>query len=1510
MKKHKKVNLILWLLVFLNFPCFVWSQTNPHPLMRDFIGVNTRASDEILFMKKFNNLREYHGWDIAYDPNNITNCPVQKLMFNPGTDQSTLTNFDGFYGQMPRKVFPALKWLAPEMRGLMNYDQTTLEQKPWCVDGLSGIGLPTGNLSNEDRAAPFNFNTIKRNINAELISIGNRFFKSYASVTPSQDHNINVVFSFNQNCYGRYLKAWVDGDGDGDLENNEAIFTSAQLGSAPPFNGNVNFTLNLANAPTNRFLKMRIALLSNGSPSILEACSNTGLGGGPEVFIYDVILVNEQGTLIDINNYCDAGVVSSGFEKGFIQKVTITKTSNNTIIYEKSLQNTPASNYFNDGAIGRITQGIGYKLNLDDSPDTKSATVEIDANFDGDFNDPGETINIPPNGAILLPNDPMLTGVTAMRITHRNVTTQVTGIWEYPILVTAQGQNTTNNLSSPLLNGSPFALPIQANDPNDNGTPVFHKVSLPVEQEQAETYLDYAKWVTTVAGRYGANNVCAGSNNPYCSFLQSMVDPNDAGGASISGRKTLKYLEMGNEPEKYWYDSEFKNTDDAVWQMTPNQYATLLNAAYDGAANSPGFNFNNTGSYLGIKNIDPSMKVVMGALSEFRGGFIHDMTAKFSNIRATAARKVPFDVMNIHHYSGSTEPAGDYMNKCWGMGIYDFDGLTGGRGFCPEKAFLKDRYAAFITRLITDEPNAGIVQELKRMEYWLSEFGYSTNDNSPLKAKLDDGFTQSYFKTQAQWSVRSFLELSAMEVGTSDTEPKIVLNKAQIYEMRDYLPSTGPSGSNPIFNVGGDLFSHHGLLTQDFKPKKSWYYVQTTKNVLGNTRFKRDLNPKTDNTIFNYSQLQFDNGGDPPRVYYYRTDGGQRILAIWSPTANKSENKELKIEIGTDLFNRIKETNFDQNPQITQYTIIQIKDNSEYGFKSGHDVLVDGQNRYLVFNSTTVPISETPIFVLLGTKQSDNIINCPLTPEDDLKAEAFCTSALLTWKKTVPGSWRIFVAKKSDLPPQAACEGYKNTDLLGNQFVTTQTYNLGGNRTRFLLDNLMPNTEYVAFLLFVNGNRIPALDPCVVCFKTTQEGNCTFNPCLKVEPVAASGNCLFSPNDFCKIVTPDNGSNCFGTSGDPCTSGDPNASINCLSYTAPNFTDAMFQAANLWTGCAPYEVVVTFKDFVILDAIKFFHLQGLDHVAIYYSTCDCPDEKRYLTTFKPYNSYQRWVSINNNLPVLPIKKLYFKKISAYGGGKQANVVIGNLHFCGEEITECKLPKVGLQVDGPVRRGSFINVRAEATSDKEATLTWLPVNRYEAGGEFGTFNHYDLYIAPKQAGQLTQFDQSSPIRTYHQEGAEEVLADLEGLTQSTVYDALIRIPVPYPDPCAYPTVPSDPLKQSLAYGFPDNAIADTLITFVTKGASERSTETNKQQAKAEINIYPNPSTGIFFAQWTAQGYTNVEIWTPDGRLQQNISLPNQQRELMIDLSAVPPGLYIVLFKGVGIPAAQKKIVVTR
>ncbi|MCB0528080.1 MAG: T9SS type A sorting domain-containing protein [Saprospiraceae bacterium] len=774
-----------------------------------------------------------------------------------------------------------------------------------------------------------------------------------------------------------------------------------------------------------------------------------------------------------------------------------------------------------------------------------------------------------------------------------------------------------------------------------------------IDQELPESYLDYTRWASIYAARYGSNDVCAYPGSAYGALINNWVIDKDQNGAGISGLGRLKYLELGNEPDKWWYDSEFRNKPYALWQMMPEQYATLLHAAYDGAGKSAGFSLPGAqSSFLGVKNADPDIKVVMGGLSNFRGRYIVQMLDRAYALRSAnpeAKAKLPFDVFNIHHYLSNTGKVGAaYIddNALWNT--YDYLGLNS-TGISPEQGQLRQLYIRFFERLFSEIGNDSIRDELSAKEFWLTEFGYDTNNNSPIRAKLSQG-SQSFFTTQAQWLARTYLELSAVEYAYKDQ--KIVLSKAAAFDLRDM----GDAGEGDLYNPNGWLYTHCGLLSFDFRPKRSWYFVQTLIDVLGETRFEKDIN--TDGLF------QFDDGGQSPRIYYYKGESDRRVLAIWSPTASKISGKHLKIPVDA-LLNRIGEQDLNT---LDSFTVIDIQPFSTHGHRKGYYV-ADGN---IFLDDASSAVSETPLFVVLGKKPDDPVITAPLSGIPVV--ESYCNGISLRWETSgkPDGHWKVLYALKSNLPAAADCGEYQNFDLLGSGYVHFYTDDLKADRKRLLVEGLTANTEYVIFMVYVNADGIPARYPVVICASTNSSTPCVINPCITVE---AGGKCGQSQADYCKLAIENSGfaynGNCPSASSTGCISGNPQAVIGCNTYQMSGGCGASFQypKSQLWSTCNNPEITVIFNHPVELDAIRFYHHSMLEPIDIYYATCDQPEERKYLTTFSPMKCNQ-WVSITNNLPADAVKKLFFHKVFAFGKSQSPEISIGKLHFCGTELSEC------------------------------------------------------------------------------------------------------------------------------------------------------------------------------------------------------------------------------------------------
>ncbi|MEO6992843.1 MAG: Ig-like domain-containing protein [Lacunisphaera sp.] len=335
-----------------------------------------------------------------------------------------------------------------------------------------------------------------------------------------------------------------------------------------------------------------------------------------------------------------------------------------------------------------------------------------------------------------------------------------------------------------------------------------------------------------------------------------------------SGMNLVKYMEDWNEENKNWEGPDA--------QFSAQEYAAMLSADYDGHCRTM---TGGTGTF-GAKNADPAMKVVMGGLAENGDQapqvfvtFINDMKTWFVANRAD--HKFAADVINVHHY-----------------GFAPGNISSPGPGLSPEADNFESRL-----KLVVDYRD----QQLDpATEVWISEFGWDTNQGSPLRAPPIGPFDVQ--EVQAQWILRSYLAFAAVGV-----------DRAIQFMMRDNNPN------DPTW------FSSCGLMgpKDDWTPKKSYFYVYTMKNVMSGTRFLGKVS--TGN----------------PSVYAYKfknISGNSGVYVLWCPTSNNTTVNAYQLAV----------------PGATNATKIALTPGSTTGTPSA---LAIGNG------TVNVNVSEQPVFV-------------------------------------------------------------------------------------------------------------------------------------------------------------------------------------------------------------------------------------------------------------------------------------------------------------------------------------------------------------------------------------------------------------------------------------------------------------------------------------------------------------------------------------------------------------------
>jgi len=360
------------------------------------------------------------------------------------------------------------------------------------------------------------------------------------------------------------------------------------------------------------------------------------------------------------------------------------------------------------------------------------------------------------------------------------------------------------------------------------------------------SYFAHADFMFQFAARYGRRAVPD-------SLLKLRADQ-----PRLSGLGTLRYVENWNEPDKWWRGR--------AGQFSPFEYAAMCSADYDGHEGR-------MGPTKGVKNADSTFKFVMGGLVSLDLNYLKAMKLWSDYQRQSG---LPADVLNFHHYSNN---AADRYQK-------------GSSGLSPEADSLKyklRKVVAYRNKWLPDK------------EIWLSEFGYDTNPQSAQSATAIGPY--DIYEVQAQWLVRSFLEIAASGI-----------DRAFMYMSRDvYAP-------NPR------RYSSSGLTREkfnQFQPKRSYYYQVTFRKILKHYRFSREMATGDDRVnLYEFKHLTSDS----------------LAYALWCNTSEGLQLPHFKVALSGK----------------SPLRYLQLRDKQ----LGPSDSLVRLQG-----DSITVPVSERPVFL-------------------------------------------------------------------------------------------------------------------------------------------------------------------------------------------------------------------------------------------------------------------------------------------------------------------------------------------------------------------------------------------------------------------------------------------------------------------------------------------------------------------------------------------------------------------
>jgi hypothetical protein len=281
------------------------------------------------------------------------------------------------------------------------------------------------------------------------------------------------------------------------------------------------------------------------------------------------------------------------------------------------------------------------------------------------------------------------------------------------------------------------------------------------------SYVEQARAAFQFAARYGSNKSI---NRNLVKVNSSARWTNDRINQIQIGKGLIKYIECDNERDKWWKGRKA--------YQTGREYAANLSAFYDGHKQR-------MGKDVGVKNADPSMKVVMAGLANPSTDYIKgmiDWCKENRGYKKDGTVDLCWDVVNFHYYTNESSLR---------------------RGVAPEKE-SNGKYASALAQSFVQ-----LAQSLNlNMPVWVTEAGYDLDENSrnkaiPIKEK-------TAMQTQADWLLRTSLMYSRNGV-----------EKVFFYQLRDDNPGTGK------------LYASSGLINKDFSSRPASEYMKQTIQLFG-----------------------------------------------------------------------------------------------------------------------------------------------------------------------------------------------------------------------------------------------------------------------------------------------------------------------------------------------------------------------------------------------------------------------------------------------------------------------------------------------------------------------------------------------------------------------------------------------------------------------------------------------------------------------------------------------------
>lgn len=357
------------------------------------------------------------------------------------------------------------------------------------------------------------------------------------------------------------------------------------------------------------------------------------------------------------------------------------------------------------------------------------------------------------------------------------------------------------------------------------------------------SYIEQAKVGFQYAARYGNNKSI---NRP----LLTLEPENNI----RTGLGLIHYIECDNERDKWWKGRKA--------YQTGREYAANLSAFYDG-------NKNKMGPGTGVKNADPTMKVVMAGLASPTTDYVRgmiDWCKEFRGYKPDGSVDLPWDIINYHFYANdaSINPSRKQTT-----------------GIAPELA-KADSFAISFIRLS--------YQYAQDMPVWITEAGYDINPNSPQKAPAMNNKTP--LEVQADWILR-----------TSLLYARYGIQKVFYYELYDDSPDKSLK------------YATSGLINKDKSRRPAADYLYQVNKLFGEYTYWQGIsfNPVVDKYLNKKASMYMLVSPEDKKGQVYTLDLGKAPYAyIYTPRAGsgnmklvkkKTNNGKVEIEVsGTPVF--------------------------------------------------------------------------------------------------------------------------------------------------------------------------------------------------------------------------------------------------------------------------------------------------------------------------------------------------------------------------------------------------------------------------------------------------------------------------------------------------------------------------------------------------------------------------------------------------------------------------------